>query len=124
MTILTPKAPLPIGPYSQAIRNGDLLFCSGQIALDPVTGELKNASIEEEIMQVLENLGAVLDAGGSNFSSVIKTTIFLTDMDDFAAVNEIYAKIFGDAKPARSTIAVRALPKGGRVEIECIAKVL
>lgn len=124
MTILTPKAPLPIGPYSQAIRDGDLLFCSGQVALDPVTGEMKNESIEEEMMQVLENLGAVLDAGGSNFSSVVKTTIFLTDMDDFAAVNELYAKIFGDAKPARSTIAVRALPKGARVEIECIAKVL
>lgn len=121
---LTPKAPLPIGPYSQAIREGNLLFCSGQIALDPITSTMKDASIEEETMQVLENLGEVLEAGGSNFSSVIKTTIFLTDMDDFAKVNELYAKVFGDAKPARSTVAVSALPKGGRVEIECIAKVL
>lgn len=120
-TILTPNAPQPIGPYSQAIREGDLLFCSGQIALDPKTGTIKDASVEEETMQVLENLGGVLEAGGSNFSSVLKTTIFLTDMNDFAKVNELYAKVFGDAKPARSTVAVSALPKGARVEIECIA---
>ncbi|MDP4219615.1 MAG: RidA family protein [Bacteroidota bacterium] len=123
MTILTPKAPQPIGPYSQAIRNGDILFCSGQIALDPVSGAMKNASIAEEANQVLENLREVLREGGSDFPQVLKTTIFLTDMNDFTAVNEVYGKAFGDAKPARSTIAVSALPKGARVEIECIAHV-
>ncbi len=123
-TILTPKAPQPIGPYSQAICEGDLLFCSGQIPLDPKTGAMKNSSIEEEAEQALLNLGEVLRAGGSNLSGVVKTTIFLTDMNDFAKVNEVYAKAFGDAKPARSTVAVSALPKGARVEIECIARVL
>jgi 2-iminobutanoate/2-iminopropanoate deaminase len=124
MTILTPNAPQPIGPYSQAIREGNLLFCSGQIALDPMTGTMRNGSVEEEANQVLLNLGEVLKAGGSNFSSIIKTTIFLTDMNDFAKVNEVYAKALGDAKPARSTVAVSALPKGARIEIECIAHVL
>lgn len=123
-TILTPNAPQPIGPYSQAIREGDLLFCSGQIPLDPKTGAMKNSSIEEEAEQALINLEVVLRAGGSNLSGVIKTTIFLTDMNDFAKVNEVYAKAFGDVKPARSTVAVSALPKGARVEIECIARVL
>ena len=123
MIILTPNAPQPIGPYSQAIREGDLLFCSGQIALDPVSGAMKNSSIEEETNQVLANMSEVLKAGGATMASVIKTTIFLTDMNDFAKVNELYAAAFGDAKPARTTIAVTALPKGGRVEIECIAKV-
>jgi 2-iminobutanoate/2-iminopropanoate deaminase len=122
--ILTPNAPLPIGPYSQAIREANLLFCSGQIALDPKTGTMKNTSIEEETHQVVANLGEVLKAGGGDLSSVIKTTIFLTDMNDFAKVNEIYAAVLGDAKPARSTIAVSALPKGARIEIECIARVL
>jgi 2-iminobutanoate/2-iminopropanoate deaminase len=124
MTILTPNAPQPIGPYSQAIREGNLLFCSGQIALDPKTGVMKNGSIEGETNQVLSNLSEVLKAGGGDLSSVIKTTIFLTDMNDFAKVNEVYSKAFGDAKPARSTVAVSALPKGARVEIECIAQVL
>ena len=96
-TILTPKAPEPIGPYSQAIREGDLLFCSGQIPLDPKTGALKNSSIEEEAEQSLVNLREVLRAGGSNLSGVIKTTIFLTDMNDFAKVNEVYAKEIGRA---------------------------
>jgi 2-iminobutanoate/2-iminopropanoate deaminase len=123
-TILTPNAPQPIGPYSQAIREGDFLFCSGQIPLDPKTGGMKNSSIEEEAEQALINLSEVLKAGGSDLSSVIKTTIFLTDMNDFAKINEIYARTFDDAKPARSTVAVSALPKGARVEIECIAKVL
>ena len=123
MTILTPNAPQPIGPYSQAIREGNLLFCSGQIALDPQTGSIKNGSIEEEATQVLVNLNEVLKASGASFGTVLKTTIFLTDMNDFAKVNEAYAKAFGDAKPARSTIAVSALPKGARVEIECIAQV-
>jgi 2-iminobutanoate/2-iminopropanoate deaminase len=124
MIILTPHAPQPIGPYSQAMREGNLIFCSGQIALDPETGAMKNASIEEETKQVLANLSEVLKAGGAGFSSLIKTTIFLTDMSDFAKVNEVYAQVLGDAKPARSTVAVSALPKGGRIEIECIAKAL
>jgi 2-iminobutanoate/2-iminopropanoate deaminase len=123
MTILTPNAPQPIGPYSQAIREGNLLFCSGQIALDPLTGVMRNTSIEEEANQILLNLSEVLKAGGSDLSSVMKTTIFLTDMNDFAKVNEVYSKAFGDAKPARSTVGVSALPKGARVEIECIAQV-
>ncbi|MEP7234208.1 MAG: RidA family protein [Ignavibacteriota bacterium] len=123
MIILTPDAPQPIGPYSQAIREGNLLFCSGQIALDPLSGEMQNLSIEDETKQVLINLRNLLLAGGASLSSVMKTTIFLTDMNDFAKVNEIYAKSFGDAKPARSTVAVSALPKGARVEIECIALV-
>jgi 2-iminobutanoate/2-iminopropanoate deaminase len=122
-TILTPNAPQPIGPYSQAIREGDFLFCSGQIALDPISGAMKNASIEEETQQVLANVSELLKAGGAGFSSLIKTTIFLTDMNDFAKVNEVYAQALGDAKPARSTVAVSALPKGARIEIECIAKV-
>ncbi len=124
MTILTPNAPQPIGPYSQATSEGNLLFCSGQIALDPESGAMKNSSIEEETNQVLANMSEVLKAGGANFASVIKTTIFLTDMNDFAKVNELYGAAFGDAKPARSTVAVAALPKGARVEIECIAKVI
>src|SRR5947199_10746295 len=117
MIILTPNAPQPIGPYSQAIREGDLLFCSGQIALDPKSGAMNNSSIEEETKQVLANISEVLAAGGGDFSSIIKTTIFLTDMNDFAKVNELYAAALGDAKPARSTVAVSALPKGGRIEI-------
>jgi len=124
MTILTSNAPQPIGPYSQAISEGGFIFCSGQIALDPKSGAMKNASIEEESKQVLANLSEVLNAGGGDLSSIIKTTIFLTDMNDFAKVNEIYAAALGESKPARSTIAVSALPKGARIEIECIAKVL
>src|SRR5437763_159189 len=111
MTILTPKAPQPIGPYSQAIREGNLLFCSGQVALDPESGAMKNSSIEEETKQVLINVSEVLKAGGADFSSVLKTTIFLTDMNDFTKVNEVYEATLGDAKPARSTVAVSALPK-------------
>src|SRR6185369_4941362 len=121
MIILTPNAPQPIGPYSQAIREGDFIFCSGQIALDPISGTMKNGSIEEETKQVLANVGEVLKAGGVHFASIIKTTIFLTDMNDFARVNEVYAQTLGDVKPARSTVAVSALPKGARIEIECIA---
>ena len=120
--ILTPNAPQPIGAYSQAIRDGDFLFCSGQIGIDPKTGTLKNSSIEEEAEQVLNNVHEVLIAAGADFSSIMKTTIFLTNMNDFTKVNEVYARILGGAKPARSTVAVAALPKGARIEIECIAK--
>jgi 2-iminobutanoate/2-iminopropanoate deaminase len=122
--ILTTNAPAPIGPYSQAVRVSDLLFCSGQIALDPATGTMKNATLDEETRQVLTNLSQVLVAGGAMLDTTVKTTIFLTDMNDFAAVNAIYDEFFGTAKPARSTIAVAALPKGARIEIEAIAEVL
>ena len=119
--VLSADAPAPIGPYSQAVRTQGLLFCSGQIALDPYTGEMKNGSIEEETMQVLKNMRAVLSEAGLSFANVAKTTIFLTDMNDFAVVNRVYGEQLGSARPARSTIQVSALPKGARVEIECIA---
>lgn len=119
--ILTPDAPAPIGPYSQAIKSGNMLFCSGQVALDPNTGEMKNASIEEETRQVLTNLSAVVSSGGASLGDVVKTTIFLTDLGNFATVNAIYDEFFGASKPARSTVQVSALPKGANVEIECIA---
>jgi len=102
---------------------GSLVFLSGQIALDPETGELRNSTLEEEVGQVLRNLGAVLAAAGAGVANVAKTTIFLTDMADFAAVNEAYAAFMGEHRPARATIAVKALPKGARVEIEAIAVV-
>lgn len=121
MIVTTPNAPQPIGPYSQAVRAGNMLFCSGQIALHPASGEMMNSSIEEETEQVLANLTAVLQAGGANTDDVVKTTIFLTDLNNFAVVNGLYEKVFGASKPARSTVQVTALPKGARVEIECIA---
>jgi 2-iminobutanoate/2-iminopropanoate deaminase len=120
--IFTENAPKPIGPYSQAIRHGNDIFCSGQVALDPQTEVMKNASIEEETEQVLTNLKAVLAEAGASLADVLKTTIFLTDLGTFATVNSIYDKYFGASKPARSTIEVKALPKGARVEIECIAR--
>jgi 2-iminobutanoate/2-iminopropanoate deaminase len=119
--VLSNEAPAPIGPYSQAVRTNGLLFCSGQIALDPYTGEMKNATIEEETLQVLKNMRAVLTEAGLSFANVAKSTIFLTDMNDFAIVNRVYGEQLGSARPARSTIQVAALPKGARVEIECIA---
>lgn len=121
--IQTSNAPAPIGPYSQAVHTGNLLFCSGQIALDPATGQMVTSSIEEETRLVLRNLVAVLEAGGASAATVVKTTIFLTNMADFPAVNALYEEVFGTSKPARSTIAVAALPKGGRIEIEAIAVV-
>ncbi len=120
--ILTADAPQPIGPYSQAIKVGSMLFCSGQIPLDPNTGELKNESIEVETRQVIENMKAVLKAADADLANVVKTTIFLTDLGDFAKVNGIYEEYFGASKPARSTVQVSALPKGAHIEIECIAQ--
>jgi 2-iminobutanoate/2-iminopropanoate deaminase len=120
-TISTEAAPKAIGPYSQAIRVGSLLFCSGQIPLDPATGVMVSGSIQEETVRVLENLGAVLQAGGASFSHVVKTTIFLKNLEDFAAVNEVYARYFGEHKPARATVEVARLPRDARVEIEAIA---
>lgn len=120
--IRTEKAPAPIGPYSQAILAGGELFCSGQIAIDPATGELVGNDAATQADQALRNLGAVLEAAQMGFGNVVKTTIYLIDMNDFAAVNTVYAKYFDASKPARSTIAVAALPKGGLVEIDAIAK--
>lgn len=115
------SAPAAIGPYSQAIRAGNLLLCSGQIALDPKTSQLVGATAAEQADQVLKNLTAVLAAGGATLAHVARTTIWLVSMADFAAVNEVYARHFGSHKPARATVAVKELPKGGLVEIDCIA---
>lgn len=119
--IHTDAAPAAVGPYSQAIAAAGLIFTAGQIGLDPETGALVPGGIGAEARRALDNLGAVLDAAGANFDDVVKATIFLIDMDDFAEVNAIYAERFTTSPPARSTVAVSALPKGGRVEIEAIA---
>ncbi len=119
--IQTEKAPKAVGPYSQAVDMGSMIFCSGQIAIDPSNNEVLKGSVKEQTTQVMKNIGAVLQSAGLNFNNVIKTTIFLTDMNDFATVNEIYASCFQEPFPARSTVAVAALPKGVNVEIEVIA---
>jgi len=121
--ISTDKAPAAIGPYSQAIQAGDLLFCSGQIPLDPATGELVAGDVVVQAGQVMKNIAAVLAAAGTGFDSVVKTTIYLAEMGDFAAVNEVYGSCFGAHKPARSTVAVKGLPRGALLEIEVIAAV-
>jgi 2-iminobutanoate/2-iminopropanoate deaminase len=118
--VATGSAPAAIGPYSQGIAVGDLVVCSGQLGLDPSTGELVDG-VEAQADRALRNLAAVLDAAGASFADVIKTTIFLADMADFAVVNAVYARHMPDPPPARSTVAVAALPKGGRIEIEAIA---
>jgi 2-iminobutanoate/2-iminopropanoate deaminase len=119
--INTKNAPAPIGPYNQAIKTGNLLFLSGQVAIKPETGELANKDIIEETHQVMQNLKAVLAEAGMNFSHVVKTTIFLSSMDLFAQVNEIYGKYFESNFPARETVAVKTLPKNANVEISMIA---
>ena len=121
--ISTNLAPAPVGPYNQAIRAGEWLFCSGQIALDPISGEMVGeGDIESETRQVLKNLIAVLKAGGAEPSQVVRTTIYLSDLKDFAKVNAIYAEVFGKGvSPARACVEVAALPKNGLVEIDCIA---
>jgi 2-iminobutanoate/2-iminopropanoate deaminase len=119
--ISTQNAPQAIGPYSQALVVDGILYSSGQIALTP-EGELVEGGVDVQTRQVLSNLSAVLEAAGSSLQQVIKTTIFLADMEDFATVNEIYAEFFGDHRPARSTVAVKTLPKNVLVEIDCIAK--
>lgn len=119
--VATSAAPAAIGPYSQAIGAGRLVFCSGQIALDPASGELVGEDIASQADRALRNLSAVLDAAGLSFGDVVKTTVFLVDMADFAAFNEVYGRFVPDPPPARSTFAVAALPKGARVEIEAIA---
>ncbi len=120
-TINTSNAPAPIGPYSQAVKAGGLLYISGQIALNPVTSELITGTIAEEAEQVMNNLKAILESAGLGFSNVIKTTIFLSDMELFANVNEVYGKFFDTDYPARETIAVKGLPKNVNVEISMIA---
>ena len=119
-TVSTPNAPAAIGPYSQAIRCGNLLFSSGQIPLDPATGAVVGDNIREQAERVMQNLGAVLTAGGSSFENAVKTTCFLADMGDFATFNEVYATYF-TTNPARSCVAVKTLPKGVLVEVEVIA---
>jgi 2-iminobutanoate/2-iminopropanoate deaminase len=115
-------APAAVGPYSQAVRSGGFLFTSGQIPLDPATGRLVEGSIEVQTRRVLENLRAVLEAGGVSFSDVVKTTIYLTNLADFATVNGIYASFFPSAPPARSTVQVAALPLGAAIEIDLVAR--
>ncbi|CAH2031315.1 RidA family protein [Trichlorobacter ammonificans] len=120
--VATDKAPAAIGPYSQAVKSGSLLFCSGQIPLVPETGEMVTGDIRQETEQVMNNLSAVLAAGGTGFDRVVRTTIYLVDMADFPVVNEVYGSFFSAAKPARATVAVAALPRGARVEIDAVAE--
>ncbi len=121
--VSTDKAPGAIGPYSQAIKTGGMIFCSGQIPIDPETGEFVSNDIGEQTDQVLKNLSAVLEAGGANLGDVVKTTVFLSDMSDFAAMNEVYGRYFDSNKPARATVQAARLPRDAKVEIECIAVV-
>jgi 2-iminobutanoate/2-iminopropanoate deaminase len=119
--IITPEAPEPIGPYNQAVQAGNLLFISGQVAINPKSGNIESTDIFEESHQVMHNLKAILHAAGLDFKHVVKTTIFLTDMALFTSVNEVYAKYFSGEFPARETVAVRGLPKNVNVEISMIA---
>jgi 2-iminobutanoate/2-iminopropanoate deaminase len=122
-TISTDRAPKAIGPYSQGIAASGLLFLSGQVPLDPGTGQLVQGTVQEEVTRVLENLKGVLEAAGSGLQRVVRTTVYLTNLEDFTAMNEVYARYFGDHRPARSTVQVAALPRGARVEIDAIASV-
>lgn len=121
LSCTTDQAPAAIGPYSQAVRVRDLLFLSGQIALDPRTGQMVGGGVAEQTDRVLENLAAVLASGGASFSNVVKTTIYLLDLADFATVNDRYGRRFSGTFPARATVQVAALPRGARVEIDAIA---
>ena len=118
--IYTNQAPEPIGPYSQAVKAGNLLFVSGQIPIDPATGAVVNSSVKDEAIMVMKNLGAVLHTAGTSFDAIVKTTIFLSDMSLFAEVNEVYGSYFTGNYPARETVAVKGLPKGVNVEISAI----
>ena len=120
-TVFSPYAPAPVGPYRQAVAIGAMVFCSGQIALDPATGKLNGDDVETQAHQAFANLGEVLRSAGLTFADVVKTTLFLVDMNDFARVNAIYAQYLGQSAPARSTVAVAALPLGAKIEIEAIA---
>lgn len=119
--ISTEKAPGAIGPYSQAIKANGMLFCSGQIPIDPATGEFVEGGVAEQTEQVFKNLIAVLEAGGTNLDGVVKTTVFLADMNDFGSMNEVYGRYFDTNKPARATVQAARLPRDARVEIDCIA---
>ncbi len=119
--IKTDNAPAPIGPYNQAVQVNGMLFVSGQIPIIPATGELEEGGIKAETEQVMQNLKAILEEAGLDFSNVVKTSIFISDMGDFVNVNEVYGKYFGEDAPARETVAVRTLPKNVNVEISCIA---
>ena len=119
--ITTTNAPAPIGPYNQAVQAGNMLFISGQVCIDPATGNLKNKDVQEETHQVMHNLKAILQQAGMDFSNVVKTTIFITDMNRFAEMNEVYGKYFKTNFPARETVQVSALPKFVNVEISMIA---
>lgn len=119
--ISTDKAPAAIGPYSQAIEIGDLVFCSGQISIDPATAQVFTGDVKTQTEMVMKNIDGVLKAAGLGYKNIVKTTIFLTSMNDFATVNEVYGKFFPENPPARSTVAVAGLPKGVNVEIEVIA---
>ncbi len=119
--ISTEAAPAAIGPYSQAVMTGDFVYISGQIPLDPKTGEIVAGDIESQTEQSLKNVGAILDAAGMTYDNVVKTTVFLADISDFSAMNEVYAKFFTGDCPARAAIQVAAIPKGARVEIEAVA---
>jgi len=121
--ISTENAPGAIGPYSQAIKTGGFVFCSGQIPIDPATGEFVSDAVAEQTEQVLRNLTAVLEAAGTGLGNVVKTTVFLADMNDFVAMNEVYSRFFSENKPARATVQAARLPRDARVEIECIAVV-
>lgn len=121
--IQTEKAPKAIGPYSQAIRTDFAVYTAGQVGLDPATGELVSTHVEEQTRQALKNLQNVLEAAGSSLANVIKTTVFLKDMNDFAKMNAVYSEFFGENFPARTTVAVAGLPKGALVEIEAVASI-
>ena len=122
-TVKTDNAPGAIGPYSQAIKAGGMVFCSGQIPIDPATGEFVSEDIAEQTEQVLRNLSEVLKAAGASLENVVKTTVFLADMSDFVAMNEVYGRYFNENKPARATVQAARLPRDARVEIDCIAVV-
>jgi 2-iminobutanoate/2-iminopropanoate deaminase len=119
--ISTNEAPEAIGPYSQAVGSGDFIFCSGQVGLDPATGELGSTDVAEQTRQAMRNLQAVLSSAGAGFADVVKVTAYLTDLGDFATFNEVYGEFFEGAPPARATVGVAALPKGAKVEVECVA---
>ena len=119
--IATESAPRAIGPYSQAVRAGNLIFASGQIPIDPATGEFVSGEIAEQTEQVLRNISAVFEAAGASLNQVVKTTVFLADMDDFTAMNDVYARFFGEHRPARATVQAARLPRDAKVEIEAIA---
>ena len=121
VAVSTESAPKAIGPYSQAVRAGSLLFVSGQIPIDPLTGSLVEGDIAAQTRRVLQNVGAILEAAGASFGHVVRTTVFLADMNDFAAMNEVYASCFTSPAPARATVQVARLPKDARVEIDVIA---